>query len=162
MQAFVENSRRPVNGWKSHPADSAYFELWNTCSCYSCTENEIAIEIQLARHMVKSGLGEKWFAYDSIVVLHKQYTGRFHLYRELQAMDFPTPKTPYSLGSIKEENGLSIIWWCNRVVALQWNGLTKLLNIPNKTLNAAKVPVSFCEAWDMKATGIAFDGRCNP
>ena len=132
---------------------SAYFELVKYPVQAATQMNRKLLYAQLARHG-KADWEKSDLAYDSIVVLTKQYNsledGKWN-----RMMDFQPRKLPV-FNRVERETATSPMMK-ERVAIYKWNGLDGK-NIPNgkNTLNARKGTSVICEGlgYESKATGI--------
>ena len=132
---------------------SAYFELVKYPVQAATQMNRKLLYAQLARHG-KADWEKSDLAYDSIVVLTKQYNsledGKWN-----RMMDFQPRKLPV-FNRVERKTATSPMMK-ERVAIYKWNGLDGK-NIPNgkNTLNARKGTSAICEGlgYESKATGI--------
>ena len=132
---------------------SAYFELVKYPVQAATQMNRKLLYAQLARHG-KADWEKSDLAYDSIVVLTKQYNS-LEDEKWNRMMDFQPRKLPV-FNRVERETATSPMMK-ERVAIYKWNGLDGK-NIPNgkNTLNARKGTSVICEGlgYESKATGI--------
>lgn len=154
LQAYDKLSETVERAASKIPSgrQSAYFELVKYPVQAATQMNRKLLYAQLARHG-KADWEKSDLAYDSIVVLTKQYNsledGKWN-----RMMDFQPRKLPV-FNRVERKTATSPMMK-ERVAIYKWNGLDGK-NIPNsKTLNARKGTSAICEGlgYESKATGI--------
>lgn len=155
LQAYDKLSEAVERAASKIPSgrQSAYFELVKYPVQAATQMNRKLLYAQLARHG-KADWEKSDLAYDSIVVLTKQYNsledGKWN-----RMMDFQ-PRKLHVFNRVERKTATSPMMK-ERVAIYKWNGLDGK-NIPNgkNTLNARKGTSAICEGlgYESKATGI--------
>lgn len=155
LQAYDKLSETVERAASKIPSgrQSAYFELVKYPVQAATQMNRKLLYAQLARHG-KADWEKSDLAYDSIVVLTKQYNsledGKWN-----RMLDFQPRKLPV-FNRVERKTATSPMMK-ERVAIYKWNGLDGK-NIPNgkNTLNARKETSAICEGlgYESKATGI--------